>query len=102
MILVKFWLHISSAEQLRRFERRERDPLKSWKLTDDDWRNRKRRKAYRAAIEDMLAHTDTAWAHWHLVEGESKRWARVKVIETVNTEIETGMRRAGFDPPPAA
>ena len=99
-ILIKFWLHISSAEQLRRFERRERDPLKTWKLTDEDWRNRKKRKAYKAAIEDMLEHTDTEWAPWHLVEADSKRYARVKVVETVNAQIEAGMRKHGFDPPP--
>jgi len=101
MILIKLWLHISSREQLRRFERRERDPLKTWKLTDEDWRNRKRRKAYKAAIEDMLARTDQSWARWQLIEADSKRWARVKVVETVNAEIEAGMRAQGFDPPPA-
>src|SRR5919202_1603835 len=101
MILIKFWIHISSAEQLKRFERRASDPLKSWKLTDEDWRNRKRRMAYTAAIEDMFARTDTDWAPWQLVEGDSKRWARVKVIETVNAEIEAGMRARGLDPPPA-
>jgi polyphosphate kinase 2 (PPK2 family) len=101
-ILIKFWLHLSSAEQLRRFERRERDPLKTWKLTDEDWRNRKRRKAYAAAVEEMLERTDTEWAPWYLVEGDSKRWARVKVIETVIDAIEAGMRHHGFDPPPEA
>jgi AMP-polyphosphate phosphotransferase len=101
-ILIKFWLHISSAEQLRRFERRERDPLKTWKLTDEDWRNRKKRKAYAAAVEEMLERTDTEWAPWYLVEGDSKRWARVKVVETVNDAIVAGMRRHGFDPPPEA
>jgi polyphosphate kinase 2 (PPK2 family) len=99
MILIKFWLHISGAEQLRRFERRERDPLKTWKLTDEDWRNRKRRKAYTAAVEDMLARTDTGWAPWQLVEAESKRWARVKVVETVNEQIEAGIHRVRRDPP---
>jgi polyphosphate kinase 2 (PPK2 family) len=99
-ILVKFWLHLSGAEQLKRFERRRDDPLKTWKLTDEDWRNRKRRKAYAAAVEEMLERTDTEWAPWHLVEGDSKRWARVKVIETVNAEVEAGMRRHGFEPPP--
>src|SRR5213592_367310 len=54
MVLVKFWLHLTSAEQLRRFEDRERDPLRGWKLTDEDWRNRRRRKAYLRAVEDML------------------------------------------------
>jgi AMP-polyphosphate phosphotransferase len=99
-ILIKFWLHISSKEQLKRFEARERDPLKRWKLTDEDWRNRKKRKAYRRAIEDMVQRTSTEWAPWHLVEAESKRFARVKVVETVNAAIEDGMRRHGIDPPP--
>jgi AMP-polyphosphate phosphotransferase len=88
MILVKFWVHVSGAEQLRRFEARRDDPLKSWKLTDEDWRNRKQRKRYEAAIEEMLERTDTPVAPWHLVEGDSKRWARVKVIETVCERIE--------------
>ena len=92
MILVKFWLHISDEEQLKRFEARRDDPLKSWKLTDEDWRNREKRSAYEAAVEDMLERTDTAAAPWHLVEGESKRYARVKVVETV-CGVEAGMRR---------
>jgi polyphosphate kinase 2 (PPK2 family) len=99
-ILVKFWMHISSKEQLKRFEARERDPLKQWKLTDEDWRNRKKRKAYKRAVEDMVERTSTTWAPWSLVEAESKRFARVKVVETVNTAIEAGMRRHGVDPPP--
>jgi AMP-polyphosphate phosphotransferase len=99
-ILIKFWLHISSKEQLERFEARERDPLKRWKLTDEDWRNRKKRKAYKRAIDDMVERTSTEWAPWHLVEADSKRFARVKVVETVNAAIEDGMRRHGIDPPP--
>ena len=100
MILVKFFLHLSDEEQLKRFEARERDPLKSWKLTDEDWRNRKKRKHYTAAIEDMLERTDTAWAPWHLIEGDHKQWARVKVVETVNDRLAAGMRAHGIDPPP--
>jgi len=99
MILIKFWLHLSSKEQLKRFERRQKDPLKAWKLTDDDWRNRKKRSHYTRAVEDMLARTDQEHARWHLVEGDSKRHARVKVVETVIAEIESGMRRWGFEPP---
>ena len=57
-ILVKFWLHISSEEQLKRFEARAEDPLKTWKLTDDDWRNREKRPEYEAAVEEMLERTD--------------------------------------------
>src|SRR4051794_34465625 len=96
MILIKFWLHISSKEQLKRFKRRENDPLKGWKLTDEDWRNRRKRKAYVNAVEEMLERTDTEWAPWHLVEGDSKRHARVKVVETAIAEIERALRARGF------
>jgi polyphosphate kinase 2 (PPK2 family) len=99
-ILIKFWLHISSDEQLKRFEKREKDPLKAWKLTDEDWRNRDKRDAYVEAIEDMLARTDQPQAPWSLIEGDSKRYTRVKVIETVIERIEHGMREWGFEPPP--
>jgi AMP-polyphosphate phosphotransferase len=99
MVIIKFWLHISSVEQLKRFKRREKDPLKRWKLTDEDWRNRKKRKQYARAVEDMLERTDTEWAPWHLVEGDSKRHARVKVLETTVAEIERGMRERGFKVP---
>jgi AMP-polyphosphate phosphotransferase len=102
MILVKFFMHLSDEEQLSRFEAREGDPLKSWKLTEEDWRNRKKRKHYEAAIEEMLDRTDTAWAPWYLVEGDQKKWARVKVVETVNAALEAGMRAHGIDPPPPA
>jgi AMP-polyphosphate phosphotransferase len=99
MILVKFWLHISSEEQLKRFRKREGDPLKAWKLTDEDWRNREKRDAYAEAVEDMLARTDEPHAPWQLVEADSKRYARVKVIESVIERIEEGMRQWGMEPP---
>jgi polyphosphate kinase 2 (PPK2 family) len=99
MILVKFWLHISSEEQLKRFKKREGDPLKAWKLTEEDWRNREKRKAYAEAVEDMLARTDQAHAPWHVVEADSKRYARVKVLESVIERIEKGMRQWGMEPP---
>ena len=98
-IMVKFWLHISAEEQLRRFKEREKDPLKNWKLTPDDWKNRDKRPQYLEAVEDMLARTDHGAARWQLVEGESKRFARVKVLETVNAEIERGCRERGFSLP---
>ncbi len=99
-ILVKFWLHVSSKEQKKRFEERASNPLKTWKLTDEDWRNRKKRRAYAKAIEDMLEETSTGYAPWTLVEADSKRYARVKVVETVVAAIEDGMRRHGMKPPP--
>jgi len=93
MILVKFWLEVSPEEQLKRFEARAKDPLKQWKLTDEDWRNREKRPAYDAAVEDMVRRTDTGWAPWHLVEGDSKRWARVKVVETVVARVEEALAK---------
>jgi polyphosphate kinase 2 (PPK2 family) len=99
-VLVKLWLHISDEEQLKRFEARRHDPLKAYKLTDEDWRNRGRRDAYSVAIEDMIERTSTRWAPWHLVEGDSKRFARVKVIETVVAAAEEGLSRHGRIPPP--
>ncbi|HEY0633392.1 MAG TPA: hypothetical protein VGC98_15155 [Thermoleophilaceae bacterium] len=97
-ILIKFWMHISDEEQLRRFERRERKPLKRWKLTDEDWRNREKRPAYEEAVEDMFERTDHDAGPWTVVPGDSKRFARVFVAETVVGEIERGMRERGFEP----
>ena len=100
--MIKFWLHLSSAEQLRRFKAREQDPLKTWKLTAEDWRNRGKRRLYKAAVEDMLDRTDHAAAPWVLVEAEDKRWARVKVVESVVAAIEVRHGRPEHpDPAPA-
>jgi AMP-polyphosphate phosphotransferase len=99
MLTIKFWLHISDGEQLRRFERRRDDPLKAWKLTDEDWRNREKREQYLEAIEEMVARTDQPYAPWHLIPAESKRYARVAVLETVISRIEEGMRNWGIEPP---
>jgi polyphosphate kinase 2 (PPK2 family) len=99
-IIVKLWLHVSAEEQLKRFEAREKDPLKSWKLTEEDWRNRERRPQYEAAVEEMLQRTDREHAPWRVIAAESKRFARVDAIRVVNEEIERGMRRAGQEPPP--
>jgi polyphosphate kinase 2 (PPK2 family) len=88
MILVKLFMHISDEEQLKRFQAREKNPLKSWKLTDEDWRNREKRAQYEAAIEEMFERTSTDYAPWTPIEAESKRFARVKVIETVCDAIE--------------
>lgn len=98
-VLVKVWLHISSEEQLRRFEARAEDPLKTWKLTEDDWRNRSRRADYEAAVEEMVERTSIAEAPWHLVSAESKRYARVAVMRLVIEAIEGGLRRVGQDVP---
>lgn len=94
-MLVKFWLHLSEKEQLRRFRARERDPLKRWKLTDEDWRNLEHRSAYEPAVVDMLKHTDHKSAPWELIPAENKPFARVAVVTAVVDAIERGLRAAG-------
>lgn len=91
MVLVKFWLHVSDAEQLKRFKARESNPLKAWKLTEEDWRNRSKRADYEAAIDEMVRRTSTDHAPWDLVEADSKRYARVKVVETVCERVEAAL-----------
>lgn len=87
-ILLKFWLHISAEEQLQRFQAREQDPLKAWKLTDEDWRNRERRPDYLSAVNDMLHHTHTPAAPWKLIGANDKRHARVAVLRALNEQLE--------------
>ena len=96
MVLVKLWMHISGKEQIRRFEERKENPLKRWKLSDEDWKNRGLRKEYKRAAEDMFEHTDSKHAPWHIVPAESKHYARVHVIETVIAAIEAGLERHGM------
>jgi polyphosphate kinase 2 (PPK2 family) len=100
-VMIKLWLHISHHEQLQRFEARRLDPLKEWKLTDEDWRNREKRPQYEAAVEDMLALTDQELAPWDVIPAEHKRLGRVLVLQRVIARIEEGMRRWGIEPPPS-
>jgi AMP-polyphosphate phosphotransferase len=97
MILVKFWMHVSEKEQLKRFRSRAADPLRSWKLTDEDWRNRKKRPEYEAAVEEMLERTDDPKAPWHVVAGDHKPLARITVVETVCASIEAELSARGYD-----
>jgi polyphosphate kinase 2 (PPK2 family) len=99
-IIVKFWMHLSPEEQLRRFESRRDDPYRTWKLTDEDWRNREKRELYEAAVEDMLEQTDHAYGPWHVVAAEDKRWARVDVVHTVCEQIEAQLSARGIDVDP--
>ncbi|HTR70463.1 MAG TPA: UDP-galactose-lipid carrier transferase [Mycobacteriales bacterium] len=102
MVLVKLWLHLSEDEQLKRFESRQKDPLRTWKLTDEDWRNRDKRVAYEAAVEEMITKTSKRHTPWTIVEAENKRWARVKVLSTVIEAMEAGLEanRLGTTAPP--
>jgi polyphosphate kinase 2 (PPK2 family) len=99
MIIVKLFLHISDEEQLKRFERRRADPLKAWKLTDEDWRNRAKRPVYEIALEEMFERTHTERAPWRIVPADSKRYARVQVVEEVIAAIEDGCAHLDFPLP---
>lgn len=98
LCLVKVWLHVSEAEQLRRFRARERDPLKRWKLTGDDWRNLSHRADYEEAVAEMLEATDHPAARWHVVPAESKHYARPVVLELVIAAMEDALRASGQAP----
>ncbi len=81
--MVKFWLEISKDEQLRRFEQRKTDPRKTYKITDEDWRNREKWDLYDEAIDEMLARTNTRIAPWTVIESDDKLYARVKALQTI-------------------
>ena len=85
---MKFWIHISNEEQLRRFEARERIPEKQWKITEEDWRNREKWPEYESAVDEMLRDTSTDFAPWHILSGNDKYYARVQALRAVNEAIE--------------
>lgn len=88
IVLLKFWLHVDRAEQLKRFREREKDPAKRWKLTGDDWRNRRHWNAYASAVNDMVKRTSTPQAPWHLIPANSKKFARITIMETIADALE--------------
>jgi len=81
--IVKFWLEISREEQLKRFQQRANDPLKTYKITDEDWRNREKWDQYEEAVDEMLARTSTDIAPWTVIESNDKGFARVKALRTI-------------------
>ncbi len=91
IVLLKFWLHITPEEQLRRFQEREQTAYKSWKLTDEDWRNRERWASYEVAVNDMMEHTSTRQAPWTLIEANDKRHTRIKILRTLCDWLETAL-----------
>mgnify|MGYP000937002400 CR=1 FL=1 len=87
-ILLKFWVDVSPEEQLRRFQDREDDPAKQWKITKDDWRNREKYPQYKAAIDDMFRLTSTTFAPWIVLESDDKRYARIKALRIIVEALE--------------
>jgi len=88
---VKFWIHVTKDEQLRRFKERPSHSWTRWKITDEDWRNRERWSAYETAVNDMIEKTSTRLAPWTLVEGNDKPFARVKVLRTVCRSLQRAL-----------
>ena len=87
-VIVKFWVQIDKDTQLARFKERENTPEKRWKITDEDWRNREKWDLYEEAVNEMLQKTNTAYAPWHILESNDKKYARIKALKTVIEAIE--------------
>jgi len=95
-VLVKFWIHLSKDEQLKRFKLREETPEKRWKITDEDWRNRKKWDEYHLAVSDMIEKTSTPNAPWTVIEGNDKPHARIKALRTIARAMEHALEVRGI------
>ncbi len=93
VIVVKFWLQISQAEQLKRFKEREQIEFKRFKITQEDWRNREKWNDYQQAICDMVERTSTGEAPWTLVEANDKNYARVKILRTLCEHLASALQK---------
>lgn len=99
--IIKCFLHIDKAEQGRRLEAMATDERAAWRVQASDWERHRRYDDYRLAVEEMLARSETEWAPWTLVEATDKRWARIKVLQTVSDRLEASLRHHGVDVPAA-
>ena len=99
-VIVKFWVQIDKDTQLERFNDRQKDPEKQWKITDEDWRNREKWDLYEKAVNEMIVKTNTSFAPWHILESVDKKYARIKALETVISAIKKALKKDG--PSPAA
>ncbi len=92
-VVIKFWVHIDKDTQLERFNERQNNPEKQWKITDEDWRNREKWDAYEGAVNEMLKKTSTTFAPWHILESVDKKYARIKALKIVIEEIEKALEQ---------
>ena len=90
-LVIKFWLHISKDEQLKRFEERQKTPFKRFKISDEDWRNREKWDQYEAAVCDMIDRTSMETSPWTVIEANDKKYARIRVLETLCDRIEAAL-----------
>lgn len=87
-VIIKFWVQIDKETQLERFTERQNTPEKQWKITEEDWRNREKWDLYEEAVDEMLQKTNTAYAPWHVLESNDKKYARIQALKIVIEEIE--------------
>jgi len=93
IVIIKFWLHISPEEQLRRFKEREEISWKQYKITEEDWRNREKWNEYKQAVKTMVEHTSTGYAPWSLIPANDKLFARIEVLKTVCQQLKESLRK---------
>ena len=91
-LVLKFFMQIDKDTQLERFQDRQNNPEKQWKITDEDWRNREKWDEYEVAVDEMLQKTNTSFAPWHILESVDKKYARIKALKIVITEIEKALK----------
>jgi AMP-polyphosphate phosphotransferase len=97
-VVVKFWLSVTPAEQLRRFEERQNTPHKHYKITDEDWRNREQWPQYERAVADMVDRTSTLAAPWHLIASDDKLFSRIEVLATLCQRLKDGLEQVPAGP----
>jgi len=94
-VILKFFLHISKDEQERRFKRLSRNPLTAWHVQAEDWEHHNRYDQYVIAVEEMLEHTDSEWGPWTIVEATDRRWARIRIFQTIVARLEQALTAIG-------
>ncbi len=95
-IVIKFWIHVDKDEQLSRFQERQNNPMKAWKLTDEDWRNRERFDDYVECANEMFEKTDSINAPWILVPGNNKHYARINVLRETLSHVKRIAEQKGL------
>jgi len=98
-LLIKFFLHISRKEQARRFKKIEADPVEYWRVQPEDWEHHQKYDEYWVAYEEMFERTESEWGPWEIIEATNRRWARVRVFETIISRFEQELLQRGIELP---
>ncbi len=94
IVLAKYWIHIDRDEQLARFQARENSPFKQHKITPEDYRNREKWDEYEQAVNDVIERTTTRHAPWKLIEGNDKRYARIRTLQVFCEHLEQALQES--------